>query len=103
MSPDELLREARRRAGLTQSELARKADVPQSVLSAYERGRRQPAAAALSWILRSAGFDLSLRPHPVDPDRAGRRLRDVLSLLDRLPNRRGERLSYPRLPPGRAR
>jgi transcriptional regulator with XRE-family HTH domain len=95
MDASELLREARRRAGLTQSELARRAGIPQSVLSAYERGRRQPAAAALGRILRSAGFDLALGPRRVDAGRAGRRLRDVLSLVDRMPSRRAKRLSYP--------
>jgi transcriptional regulator with XRE-family HTH domain len=38
-----LLREARRRAGLSQTELAVRAGVAQSVISAYETGRREPA------------------------------------------------------------
>ena len=40
----ELLREARRRAGLSQSELAARAGVAQSVVSEYEADKRQPAA-----------------------------------------------------------
>ena len=38
-----LLREARRKAGLSQVELGRRAGVTQSVVSAYESGARQPS------------------------------------------------------------
>jgi predicted nucleotidyltransferase/DNA-binding XRE family transcriptional regulator len=54
-----LLREARRRAGLTQVELARRAGVAQSVISAYESGRRQPALPTLAALVRAAGLDLA--------------------------------------------
>jgi transcriptional regulator with XRE-family HTH domain len=94
--PDLLLR-ARRDTGLTQAQLARRSGVSQSVLSAYERGRRQPSAAALVRILEAAGFSLQLRRH-VDPSRAGRLLVDVLDLADALPTRPRAELRYPRLP-----
>ena len=55
-----LLREARRRAGLSQTELARRAGVAQSVVSAYESGRRQPALPTLAALVEAAGFDLQL-------------------------------------------
>ena len=44
----ELIGEIRRRSGLTQAELARRAGLPRSVLNAYERGRRQPGVDALA-------------------------------------------------------
>jgi predicted nucleotidyltransferase/DNA-binding XRE family transcriptional regulator len=55
-----LLREARRRSGLTQVELARRAGVGQSVISAYESGRRQPALPTLAALVRAAGLDLAV-------------------------------------------
>lgn len=91
-----LLRRARDAAGLTQGDLAERAGVPQSVLSAYERDRRQPSADALIRILDAAGYRLKLVPR-VDEARAGRMLVDLLALADRLPSRRGE-LRFPRLP-----
>ena len=43
MKPETLIRAARRRAGLTQAELARRAGTSQPVVSAYEHGRRDPS------------------------------------------------------------
>lgn len=48
-----LLREARRRAGLTQVEAARRSGIDQTTWSAYERGRREPAAATLRHLQNS--------------------------------------------------
>jgi predicted nucleotidyltransferase/DNA-binding XRE family transcriptional regulator len=55
-----LLRRARKRAGLSQVELAARAGVTQSVISAYESGRRQPAVRALATLVDAAGYDLAL-------------------------------------------
>jgi predicted nucleotidyltransferase/DNA-binding XRE family transcriptional regulator len=51
----ELISLARRRAGLTQTELARRAGVQQSVVSAYESGRRQPTVPTLLRLIRATG------------------------------------------------
>ncbi|HEX9695232.1 MAG TPA: helix-turn-helix transcriptional regulator [Actinomycetota bacterium] len=72
----ELLREARRRAGLRQAGLARRAGIPRSVLNAYERGTRQPGADSLAAILAAAGFELRLAPR-IDPARNARILAEV--------------------------
>jgi transcriptional regulator with XRE-family HTH domain len=90
----ELLVEARRRASLTQSELARRAGMPRSVLNAYERGTRQPGADALASILRAAGFDLGLAP-VIDHARNARVLAQVLDLAERLAYRPRRKLAYP--------
>ena len=90
-----LLAEARRSAGLTQADLARRAGVPRSVLNAYERGKRQPAADALADILAAAGFELRLTPR-IDLDRNARALAEVLDLAERLPWRPRRTLSFPR-------
>ena len=66
----ELLRRARQRAGLTQHALALRAGVTQSVISAYEAGRREPSYAMLSRLVRSAGYILEPRLEPVAPEGA---------------------------------
>lgn len=61
-----VLRDARRRAGLSQVELAGRAGVTQSVISAYESGHRQPSLPTLATLVEAAGFDLevSVRRQP---------------------------------------
>jgi len=61
-----LLRQARKRAGLSQAELAARAGVTQSVISAYESGHRQPAIPALAALIDAAGYELvmGLRRQP---------------------------------------
>jgi transcriptional regulator with XRE-family HTH domain len=53
-----LLRQARRDAGISQAELAFRAGVAQSVISAYEAGRRQPSLPTLARLTDAAGSDL---------------------------------------------
>jgi uncharacterized protein len=53
-----LLRRARRSAGISQAELAFRAGVAQSVISAYEAGRRQPSLPTLAKLIDAAGCDL---------------------------------------------
>jgi uncharacterized protein len=55
-----LLGQARRRAGMTQLELAGRAGVTQSVISAYESGRRQPALPTLAALIEATGYELAL-------------------------------------------
>jgi hypothetical protein len=67
-----LLRAARRKAGITQVELARRAGVQQSVISDYERGQREPSLATLSRLVRAAG--LRLEPRLREPARSSKTL-----------------------------
>jgi uncharacterized protein len=55
------LHEARQRAGLSQTELARRAAVTQSVISAYESGARQPSLPVLERLVAATGLELELR------------------------------------------
>ncbi len=55
-----LLRQARKQAGLSQVDLAGRAGVTQSVISAYESGQRQPSLPALARLIDAAGFELTL-------------------------------------------
>jgi uncharacterized protein len=53
-----LLRRARTGAGLSQAELAARAGITQSVISAYESGHRQPALPTLAALIEAAGYEL---------------------------------------------
>lgn len=63
--------EARARAGLSQSELARRAGVAQSVISEYEAGKRQPALPTLSKLIAATGHQLSLDLVRTEPEVRG--------------------------------
>lgn len=72
-----LLQLARLKAGLSQQALAERALVPATMISAYERDRRQPTLPTLLRLLHAAGFDLSMRLEPYD------RHDEVLDALER--------------------
>ncbi|HWH34872.1 MAG TPA: nucleotidyltransferase domain-containing protein [Acidimicrobiales bacterium] len=94
--PASLLREARRRSQLSQRDVARRAGVAQSVISAYEAGRRQPSVPTLARLIEATGHELlldvvpsrdRLRGLPDTP--AGRRLRQSReAVLDAIGQRR---------------
>jgi uncharacterized protein with HEPN domain/DNA-binding XRE family transcriptional regulator len=56
----ELLLEARRSAGLTQAELARRAGTSQAMVARYETGVASPTVRTLRRLLRAANRDLEL-------------------------------------------
>jgi transcriptional regulator with XRE-family HTH domain len=99
------LREARRRAGLTQVALARRAGTSQATISAYESGRKQPTVETFSRLLLATGSRLSvipaqqavLEPSAAQQARAGRALVDVIALAAALPTRHERELRFPRL------
>jgi transcriptional regulator with XRE-family HTH domain len=102
----DLLVAIRRRQGLTQSELARRAGTSQPVVSAYEHGRRDPSISTLRRLVEASGERLVLeattsgsdRLLPGDAAAHGRLLFDVLSLADAVPTRRrSQELNAPRL------
>ena len=57
-----MLRWARRRAGLTQRQLAEKTGVPQSTIGRIEAGATDPRLSTLRRLLRACGFDLEVEP-----------------------------------------
>ena len=106
MEPSTLLEVVRRRRGLTQAQLAARAGTSQPVISAYERGHRDPTFGTLRRLIEAAGERLELTAGTPGPDlepprddqEHARRLLDVLSLADAIPTRRRATvLAAPRL------
>jgi len=106
VNPAALIKAVRRRQGLTQADLARRAGTSQPVISAYEHGRRDPTYSTLRKIVEASGeqlhLDAAVRPTdlapPTDVHEHARRLLDVLSLADAIPTRRrSHALVAPRL------
>lgn len=58
MVSGDLLREARRRAGLSQAELARRAGKPTSVIGRWERNEVVPSLETLRAMIRACGLEL---------------------------------------------
>jgi transcriptional regulator with XRE-family HTH domain len=67
-----LLAQARREAGVTQAELARRLGISQPAVAQLERYRSNPRVDTLERALRAVGLELTLdtRPlaHPVQPE-----------------------------------
>lgn len=91
----DLVRKARLRAGMSQSDLARRSGVARPVVWAIEHGERQPSLPTLAKVLRGAGVELlldivpladvlvdPLRGDPGSEQRHARRVRDALELAD---------------------
>jgi transcriptional regulator with XRE-family HTH domain len=106
VEPAALVRAVRRRRGLSQAELARRAGTSQPVVSAYEHGRRDPTYGTLRKLIEAAGervqLDAALPSSDLPPARSleehAQRLLDVLSLADAIPTRpRSSVLRAPRL------
>jgi transcriptional regulator with XRE-family HTH domain len=61
---------------MSQRELAERAGVPVTMISAYERDQRQPTLSTLLKLIHAAGFDLRMHLAPYDPHD------DVLNALE---------------------
>lgn len=66
MAPADLVRRARRRAGLSQRALAARAGVSQPAVARMESGRHNPSLATLTRLLTACGEQLVLDSVPVD-------------------------------------
>ncbi len=82
-----LLQLARLKSGLSQRALAERAGVPATMVSAYERDKRQPTVETLLRLLRAAGYDLRMHLTPAEEHD------DVLAALEsaRSPGERARR------------
>lgn len=101
----DMIREARRRAGLTQRRLARRAKTSAPTIAAYESGTKSPNLATFTRLIAAAGFTLDARLVATGPfeDRPahGRRLDAVLELAEAFPVHHGPEPTYPPMRPGR--
>ena len=60
------MREARKRSGMTQQQLADKAGTTQSAIARLESGRTSPALEDVQRLMRLAGFELIVSLAPFD-------------------------------------
>lgn len=95
-APGAIVRNARLRARLSQTDVARRCGVAQSVISAYESGRREPGVSMLARLVEATGHQLVLDIVPTPgqvlgvPDTPlGRRLRQRRRAIIETTERRG--------------
>ena len=62
-----LVRDLRRRGGLSQRALAAMSSVPQPTIAEIEAGRREPSITLLSRLAEATGFELELGLQPLAP------------------------------------
>ncbi|TVR32884.1 MAG: helix-turn-helix domain-containing protein [Balneolaceae bacterium] len=87
LNPAELLKEARKRAGLTQRELAERAGRAQPAIAKIESGKTDPSTSTLNALIEAAGFELhaELTVRPVSDSHM---LGDVSRILGLTPEER---------------
>ena len=68
MDAGQFVREARRRADLSQRALAARAGVSQPLVARIETGDVDPAFGRLLQLVRACGFDLRIHLTPLDED-----------------------------------
>ncbi|HEX6789609.1 MAG TPA: helix-turn-helix transcriptional regulator [Gaiellaceae bacterium] len=88
MRGGELIREARTRAGLTQTELAERTGRDRSVIARWEQGTISPPVESLLACVHACGYDIPLILVPLD-ESADRELRNALMAT---PSERVERM-----------
>ena len=61
-----LIQQARRRAGITQTELAGRVGTTQSAIARWERGASRPTVERLQAVVEACGLELQLGLSPAD-------------------------------------
>lgn len=84
-----ILRDARRRSGLSLRVLAQRARTSHSALAAYEAGRVTPTVDTLDRIVRAAGFTIAseLAAEVAPEAERAQELLEVLELAEQFPAR----------------
>ena len=70
MDAGQLISEARRRAGITQTELASRMGTHQSVVARWETGKTQPTLETVIKAVEAAGLELTVNISGSDPDQS---------------------------------
>ena len=68
MDGGQFVREARRRAGMTQLQLAGRVGLTQPTIARIESGRARASFERIIQLVRATGFDLDIRVVPLDDD-----------------------------------
>jgi transcriptional regulator with XRE-family HTH domain len=68
MTGGQLVREARRRAGLTQRQLAARSGLSQAAVARIESGETSTSFERIVGLVRACGFDLDVHVVPFDED-----------------------------------
>src|SRR2546423_995207 len=80
-----LIRQARRRAGLTQAELAGRVGTTQSAVARWERGASRPTVERLQTLVEACGLELQLGlVSPARDERAALRRNLALTVDERV-------------------
>ena len=95
MDAADQLRRARRRAGLSQQQLAVLAETSPSLVAAYESGAERPTAATLSNLLTVLDVQPATSRRQPSAGTRGDELAEVLDLADAFPTRHHATLRYP--------
>jgi transcriptional regulator with XRE-family HTH domain len=64
MTGGQFIREARRRAGLSQQDLGQRAGIHQPAIARWESGRAEPSLATVDRLVRACGLELRLMLSP---------------------------------------
>jgi transcriptional regulator with XRE-family HTH domain len=72
-----LLLDARRRSGLTQTELAKRAGVVRPLISQYETGKKDPSVSMLARLLQACGMELRMQASALSAADADQYARDA--------------------------
>lgn len=70
MNAAQIILEARRRAGLTQAQLAELVETTQSAVARWERGKVEPSFSTLRRVVAACGLDLTIAIRDHDPDQS---------------------------------
>ncbi len=87
LSAAKLLKEARKRAGLTQRDLARRSGKAQSAIARIESGKSMPSTSTLNHLIEAAGFEIQTELS-VKPIEKSHMLSDVSRILKLTPEQR---------------
>jgi transcriptional regulator with XRE-family HTH domain len=87
MTSATLLQQARRRAGITQSELAARVGTTQSAIARWERGASHPSTERLESLVAACDLELQFALAPRDPDEIASLQRNLEMTVDDRINR----------------
>jgi transcriptional regulator with XRE-family HTH domain len=77
-----VIQEARRRAGLTQAELAARASTTQSAIARWERGASDPTVERFAALVAGCGLELRIGLADPDPDQTAALRRNLALSVD---------------------